>query len=108
MFPLSALVKIMLGCSLLKLTVDLSSRLILTSVRLADPFFEIKLLKEGIIEFLMGFKKIGTIFNLIDRAILLSHPKLHEKNINLCINILLENGYSLQMTFTTLIKELEI
>jgi len=39
--------------------------------------------------------KIGTLYNLLDRAILLSHPKFHNKNINLCINILLENGYPL-------------
>jgi len=43
--------------------------------------------------------KIGTLYNLLDRAILLSHPKFHNKNINLCINILLENGYPLHMIF---------
>jgi len=39
--------------------------------------------------------KIGTIFNLIDRAILLSHPKYHQKNIEKCIKLLLNNGYPL-------------
>jgi len=37
--------------------------------------------------------KISTLYNLLDRAILLSHPKFHNKNINLCINIL-ENDYT--------------
>lgn len=43
--------------------------------------------------------KIGTIFNLIDRAILLSHPRFHSKNISRCIAILLENGYPLNLIF---------
>jgi len=43
--------------------------------------------------------KIGTIFNLIDRAILLSHPKHHQKNIELCIDLLLDNGYPLDLIF---------
>jgi len=43
--------------------------------------------------------KIDTLFNLIDRSILLLHPKFHSKNINLCIDILLEDSYPLHMIF---------
>jgi len=43
--------------------------------------------------------KIGIIFNLIDRAILLSHPKHHQKNIEICIDLLLDNGYPLDLIF---------
>jgi len=43
--------------------------------------------------------KVGTIFNLIDRAILLSHPRFHIRNITNCISILLDNGYPLNMIF---------
>jgi len=48
--------------------------------------------------------KIGTIYNLIDRATLLSHPKFHQKNIELCIKILRDNGYPLTMIFDTIQK----
>lgn len=40
--------------------------------------------------------KIGTIYSLVDRAILLSHPSYHKKNLELCINILIDNGYPLR------------
>jgi len=43
--------------------------------------------------------KIGIIYNLTDRAFLLSHPKFHQKNINLIINLLLDNGYPLKLIF---------
>src|SRR5580765_4877079 len=43
--------------------------------------------------------KIGTIYSLIDRAMLLSHPKYQEKNITLVINTLIENGYPLDFIF---------
>jgi len=43
--------------------------------------------------------KIGTIYNLVDRAILLSHPKHHQKNIEMCIGYLLNNGYPLKLIF---------
>jgi len=39
--------------------------------------------------------KIGTIYGLVDHAIKLSHPSFYEKNLNLCIKILLDNDYSL-------------
>jgi len=41
--------------------------------------------------------KIGNIYNLTDRAILLSHPKHHQKNIEMCIGYLLNNGYPLKL-----------
>ncbi|EFN62516.1 hypothetical protein EAG_03655, partial [Camponotus floridanus] len=53
--------------------------------------------------------KIGTIYGLIDKSILLSHPTFHRKNINLSINILLSNGYPLPFIFkyvSTRIKKL--
>jgi len=43
--------------------------------------------------------KIGIIFNLVDRAVLLSHPKHHQKNIEMCIDLLLDNGYPLDLIF---------
>jgi len=46
--------------------------------------------------------KKGTIFSLIDRAILLSHPDFHTKNIILVVNILLNNGYPLDFIFNNI------
>jgi len=43
--------------------------------------------------------KIGTIYNLLDRAILLSHPVFQQKYIEICVKILLENGYPLDIIF---------
>jgi len=43
--------------------------------------------------------KIGTLYSLIDRAFLLSHPKFHQKNIEFVINLLLDNGYPLDFIF---------
>jgi len=42
-------------------------------------------------------QKIGVILGLADRAILLSHPRYHQKN--LYIDILLNNGYPLNLIF---------
>ncbi|XP_072759915.1 uncharacterized protein [Anoplolepis gracilipes] len=44
-------------------------------------------------------QKKGTIFGLVDKAITLSHPKHHQKNIILIINILVKNGYPLKFIF---------
>jgi len=44
-------------------------------------------------------QKIGVILSLVDRAILLSHPKYHLKNLHIAIDILLKNGYSLDLVF---------
>lgn len=46
-------------------------------------------------------QKIGVIYNLVDRALLLSHPQFHKKNIELLIDILLSNGYPLELIFRT-------
>jgi hypothetical protein len=43
--------------------------------------------------------KIGTIFSLIDRALLLSDPIYYNKNITFCIELLLDNGYPLEFIF---------
>jgi len=43
--------------------------------------------------------KIGIIYGLIDRAFLLSHLRYHQKNIELVIELLLENGYPLNLIF---------
>jgi len=43
--------------------------------------------------------KIGTIYGLVDHAINLSHPSFYEKNLRNCIEILLDNGYPLDLIF---------
>lgn len=43
--------------------------------------------------------KIGTIYSLIDRALLLSNPIYHSQNIELVINTLINNGYPLHLIF---------
>jgi len=43
--------------------------------------------------------KVGTIYSLVDHAIKLSHPSFHEKNLKLCIELLLNNGYPLDLIF---------
>jgi len=51
-------------------------------------------------------QKIGTIIGLIDRVLLLSHPSFHKKNFDLVIKILLNNGYPLNLIFSTIKKRL--
>jgi len=51
--------------------------------------------------------KIGTIYSLLDRAILLSMPHLHKKNIELCIKLLMDNGYPLELIFNTINRRLK-
>jgi len=51
--------------------------------------------------------KKGIIYNFIDRSVLLSHPKFLEKNISLVINILLNNGYPLDLIFSTINQRLK-
>jgi len=53
------------------------------------------------------YHKIGTIYNLVDRAFLLSHPDFHQKNIELCIKLLLDNGYPLDLIFEKINKRLK-
>jgi len=43
--------------------------------------------------------KIGIIYSLVERAIKLSHPSFHKKNLELCIKLLLDNGYPLNLIF---------
>jgi len=43
--------------------------------------------------------KIDIIYNLIDRAFLLSHPKFQQKNLEFTIELLLDNGYPLDLIF---------
>jgi len=58
--------------------------------------------KEGsylIIQIIQFAKKIGIIYNLLDRAFLLSHPDFQQKNIELCVKLLLDNEYPLKLIF---------
>jgi len=52
--------------------------------------------------------KIGTIYGLVDRALLLSHPIFHQKNLDYVIEVLLNNAYPIDLIFdkiNTRIKE---
>ncbi|KYN03293.1 hypothetical protein ALC62_05861, partial [Cyphomyrmex costatus] len=46
------------------------------------------------------------IIGMIDRVLLLSHPSFHQKNFDLVIRILLNNGYPLHLTLSTIKKRL--
>jgi len=48
-----------------------------------------------------------SIYSLVDQAIFLSHPSFHKKNFKLCINILMDNGYSLETIFNTINRRLK-
>jgi len=52
-------------------------------------------------------QKIRIIYSLIDRAVLLSHPKHRQKNIELYIKYLLDNGYPLKIIFEKINKRLK-
>ena len=52
-------------------------------------------------------QKIGVIYNLIDRALLLSHPIYHKVNIMKCIQILIDNGYPLNIIFTEINRRIK-
>lgn len=43
--------------------------------------------------------KIGTIYSFVDRAILLSHPRFHKKNLEFIIDMLMDNGFPLDFIF---------
>jgi len=51
--------------------------------------------------------KVGTIYSLVDHAIKLSHPTFHEKNLRLCIKLLLDNGYPLDLIFNKINSRLK-
>ncbi|KYQ47753.1 hypothetical protein ALC60_13217, partial [Trachymyrmex zeteki] len=48
--------------------------------------------------------KVGTIISLIDRVLALSHPRFHCKNFEFIINILMNNGYPLDLIFKNIKK----
>jgi len=50
---------------------------------------------------------MGTIYSLVDHAIKLSHPIFHEKNLRLCIKLLLDNSYPLDMIFNRINSRLK-
>jgi len=41
--------------------------------------------------------KIDSIYSLVDRAVLLSHLTFHKKNLELVVNLLLDNGFPLNI-----------
>jgi len=43
--------------------------------------------------------KIGTIYKLVDKAILLSQPMFHQNNLKICIEMLSDNSYPLDLIF---------
>jgi len=43
--------------------------------------------------------KVDTIYSLVDRAILLSHPNFQEKNLEYVIRVLIDNAYPLELIF---------
>ncbi|XP_011705916.1 PREDICTED: uncharacterized protein LOC105461126 [Wasmannia auropunctata] len=51
--------------------------------------------------------KIGTIYGLVDRAIMLSHPSYQQKNLEFCVGLLLDNGYPLELIFKTINSRLK-
>jgi len=51
--------------------------------------------------------KIGIIYNLVDRAILLLHLSFQRENLKLCIKILLDNRYLLDLIFREINRRLK-
>ena len=45
-------------------------------------------------------QKIGMMYSLFDRAILLSHPSFYQQNLKFIIDILLNNGYPIDLIFS--------
>jgi len=50
--------------------------------------------------------KRGTIYSLIDRVIQLSHPVFHKNNFDHIIGTLLDNGYPLDLIFSSIRRRL--
>ncbi|EFN62673.1 hypothetical protein EAG_00345, partial [Camponotus floridanus] len=46
--------------------------------------------------------KKGVIIGLTDRVFKLSHPRFHEKNLSVIMDILLKNGYPIKLIFNTI------
>jgi len=55
---------------------------------------------------LFPIRGVYTIYNLVDRVIQLSHPKFHKKNFDHIIKMLIDNGYPLDLIFTSIRKRL--
>jgi len=51
--------------------------------------------------------KRGTMYSSIDRVILLSHPEFHKSNFDFIINVLLDNGYPLDLIFFSIRRRLQ-
>jgi hypothetical protein len=51
--------------------------------------------------------KVGTIYSLVDRAILLSHPTFHQKNLEFVVDTLLKNSYPINLIFEKVRKRLK-
>jgi len=47
------------------------------------------------------------VYSLVERAIKLSHPSFHKKNLELCIKLLLDNGYPLNLIFNRINSRLK-
>jgi len=47
-------------------------------------------------------QKKGTIIGMVDRALLLSHPRFQQKNLIFIINVLLNNDYPIKFIFDTI------
>jgi len=52
-------------------------------------------------------QKRGVIMSMVDKAVLLSHPKYQEKNLKYIVNTFLNNNYSLQFIFGTINSRLK-
>jgi len=52
-------------------------------------------------------QKRSTIVGITDREFLLSHPRYHQKNLELVINTLLNNDYPLSFIFDTINSQLK-
>ena len=51
-------------------------------------------------------QKISIITSLVDKVVSLSHPMFHQKNFDMIINILLTNGYPIEIIFDNIKKRL--
>jgi len=51
--------------------------------------------------------KVGTIYGLVDRALLLSHPVFHQKNLEYVIKVLIENCYPLELIFQKINRRID-
>jgi len=50
--------------------------------------------------------KKGTIIGLIDKVMMLSHPSFHKENFDFIIQILMDNGYPIDLIFSTIKRRL--